>query len=80
MRVFFWAFLFSSGNLLFANPDPVIWSGVGYFVDSGKTDSIYPNLTSLEKELSLSKFLANEFSQNENLIIGGSSGDDEEDF
>ena len=72
MRVFFWVFLFSLGNLLLANPDPVIWSGVGYFVDSGKTDSIYPNLTSLEKELSLSKLLANEFSQNENLIIGGS--------
>ena len=72
MRVFFGIALFFFGHLIFANSDPVIWSGVGYFVDSGKTSSIYPNLTSLEKELNLSKLLADEFSKNENLIIGGS--------
>ena len=72
MRVFFAAALFFFGHLIFANSDPVIWSGIGYFVDSGKTSSIYPNLTSLEKELNLSKLLADEFSKNENLIIGGS--------
>ena len=72
MRVFFGIALFFFGHLISANSDPVIWSGIGYFVDSGKTSSIYPNLTSLEKELNLSKLLADEFSKNENLIIGGS--------
>lgn len=79
MRVFFGIILFSLGNLLFANPDSIIWSGIGYFVDSGKTDSIYPNLTTLEEELSLSKLLANEFSQNENLIIGGAGNTSSEE-
>ncbi len=59
-------------SFFFANPDPVIWSGIGYFVDSGKTSSIYPSLTALEKDLKLAKLISEKFSSNENIIIGGS--------
>lgn len=68
----FWGILFFLSSFLSANSDPVIWSGVGYFVDSGKTSSIYPNLTSLEKDLNLAKLFSEKFSANENIIIGGS--------
>ena len=69
---FLWGVLFILSSLIHTNSDPVIWSGVGYFVDSGKTSSIYPNLTSLEKDLNLAKLFSEKFSANENIIIGGS--------
>ena len=69
---FFWVILFFLSSFLSANSDPVIWSGVGYFVDSGKTSSMYPNLTSLEKDLNLAKLFSEKFSAKENIIIGGS--------
>ena len=72
MNRFFWGTLFFLSSLISANSDPVIWSGVGYFVDSGKTSLIYPNLTSLEKDLNLAKLFSEKFSADENIIIGGS--------
>ena len=69
---FLWGALFILSSFIHTNSDPVIWSGVGYFVDSGKTSSIYPNLTSLEKDLNLAKLFSEKFSANENIIIGGS--------
>ena len=72
MRVFFGIVLFSFGNLILSNPDPVIWSGIGYFVDADKISSEYPNISSLEKDLNLAKLLSEEFSGNEKIIIGGS--------
>ena len=64
-------FFILSPNLL-ANQDPIIWSGIGYFVDAGETSKTYPNLTSLEDDLNLSKLFSEKFSDNENIIIGGS--------
>ena len=32
---FLWGVLFILSSLIHTNSDPVIWSGVGYFVDSG---------------------------------------------
>ncbi len=72
MSRFLWGALFILSSFIHTNSDPVIWSGVGYFVDSGKTSSIYPNLTSLEKDLNLAKLFSEKFSANENIIIGGS--------
>lgn len=64
-------FFILSPNLI-ANQDPIIWSGIGYFVDAGETSKTYPNLTSLEDDLNLSKLFSEKFSDNENIIIGGS--------
>ncbi len=72
MGKFFGTFLLFFCSSFFSNSDPIIWSGIGYFVDSGKTSSIYPNLTSLEKDLNLAKLISDKFSENENIIIGGS--------
>ena len=72
MGKYFGTLLLILSNYFFANSDPVIWSGIGYFVDSGKTSSTYPNLTSLEKDLNLARLISDKFSGNENIIIGGS--------
>ena len=72
MGKYFGTLLLLLSNYFFANSDPVIWSGIGYFVDSGKTSSTYPNLTSLEKDLNLARLISDKFSGNENIIIGGS--------
>ena len=72
MKKFLWGVLFFLSGFISANSDPVIWSGIGYFVDADKISSKYPNISSLEKDLDLAKLLSEEFSENEKIIIGGS--------
>ncbi len=71
MAKFFWGLLFFLSSFLSANSDPVIWSGVGYLVDSGQTSKLYPFSSQIEEEYDLAKVFREELSNNDKIIIGG---------
>ena len=71
MKKFIWGILFILSSFLSANSDPVIWSGVGYLVDSGQTSKLYPFSSQIEEEYDLAKVFREELSNNDKIIIGG---------
>ena len=62
-------FILSLNSL--TNSDPIIWSGVGYMVDSGQTSKLYPFSSQIEQEYDLAKVFREELSNDEKIIIGG---------
>ena len=63
--------LLLSSSLLLANSDPIIWSGVGYLVDSGQTSKLYPFSSQIEEEYDLAKVFREKLSNDDQIIIGG---------
>ena len=63
--------LLLSSSLLLANSDPIIWSGVGYLVDSGQTSKLYPFSSKIEQEYDLAKVFREKLSNDDQIIIGG---------